>query len=292
MKARRGRPERQCKSRGEAGRRAPSSAGLIHPVVAGHCVDAERHVLHRAREHADVIQRARQPRDPGARDRAEARLHAPDAAEGRRPHDRAGGLSAERERHAAGRHGRGRARRGAAWRARERVGVAGSVCGAAGKLGGHCLAEDQRARRAQTADDRGIRARPASLVERRAVLGRLVGGIDDVLDGDRNARKQPARAGIVDRPRSHRSLGGVEMAPCPDRRLGRGDAVQRRGTGRRRALSAGSNPGRNLLHARALRQRRRRQFAPVGRRHGLLTCAVQSSFLPAGPWHSAVAWQA
>ena len=110
----------------------------------------------------------------------------------------------------------------------ERVRVAGGVGGTAGKLGGHGLAEDQRARRAQASHHRGIRTWPASFVERRAVLGRLVGGIDDVLDGHRNAREQAARAGSVDRLRPRRSLGGVEMAPRLNRWLGRGDALQRR----------------------------------------------------------------
>ena len=239
-----------------------------------------------------MVERPRQSRDPGARDRAEARLHAPHAAEGGWPHDGTGGLGAERERHAAGGDGRGRAAGGAARRARERVGVAGGAGGAAGELGGHGLAEDQGAGRAQAAHHRRVRPRPAAGVEPGAVLGRLVGGVDDVLDADGNAGKRPARAGGIDCPRPLAGRGSVEVAPGPDRRLGLGNAGERRRAGRFRPLAAGADPGCDLVRARAFRQRRRVLFRPVGGRHCFLIHPARSSFVRPDPPAAPLAWQA
>ncbi len=53
-----GLPERQGKRGYEAGGRLPG-ARLIQPVIAGDRIDAERHVLRRACEQADMVERAR-----------------------------------------------------------------------------------------------------------------------------------------------------------------------------------------------------------------------------------------
>ena len=67
--------------------------------VLPHEAGAEpRGIGHRAREHADRIERRRKRQDAGARDGAEAGLVADDAAEGRGPDHRAERLRADRDR--------------------------------------------------------------------------------------------------------------------------------------------------------------------------------------------------
>src|SRR6476660_5146259 len=77
-----------------------------------------------------------------------------------------------------------------------------------GELGGDGLADDDRAGGAQPGDNGGVVPGPASSGERRTEFGRIVRGVDDVLDRDRNAVQPTERvalhAALVERPRLRR----------------------------------------------------------------------------------------
>ena len=129
------------------------------------------------------------------------------------PDDRAGGLGAVGERdHPVGDRG-GRPARGAARRAVEVVRVAGRRRLVGGELGRHRLAEDHRALLAQPGDAVGVARRPVALVDRRAVRGRHVGGVDDVLHADRDPVQRPPRRLGITRPRLRERLLRVEVRP-------------------------------------------------------------------------------
>ena len=68
-------------------------------VEPGKHLGEQRRVLDAAREHTDMIERARQHQRTGARNEAMGRLEADHAAERRRPDHRAVGLRADRARH-------------------------------------------------------------------------------------------------------------------------------------------------------------------------------------------------
>src|SRR5262245_6514835 len=84
-----------------------------------------------------------------------------------------------------------------------------------GELGGHRLADDDGAGGAQLAHDGGILVRPATGEQRRAAFGRIVGGVEDVLDPDRNAVQRteaPAfRLVAVERARLRQRMLGIEV---------------------------------------------------------------------------------
>ena len=61
-----------------------------------------------------------------------------------------------------------------------------------GKFGRHGLAHDHRPRLAQKPDNRGVRRRTPPCVQHRAVLGRHVSRIDDVLHTDGGPGKREA----------------------------------------------------------------------------------------------------
>ena len=96
------------------------------------------------------------------------------------------------------------------------------------QLGGDGLADDDGARPAQRGDAGGVAGRPASLEDGAAVLGRHVGGVDDVLDADGDAMQRadalacPARR--VGRLRLLERALAVEERPGADLRLERIDA--------------------------------------------------------------------
>jgi hypothetical protein len=98
------------------------------------------------------------------------------------------------------------------------------------ELGGDRLAEDHRTRGAQQAHDRGVGARPPPGMEHRAVLGRHVGGVDDVLDADRQAVQGPERpaalALLVGGARLPERVLRVEERPGLDLGLARLDPLQ------------------------------------------------------------------
>ena len=85
---------------------------------------------------------------------------------------------------------------------------------------------------AQPPHDRRIVPRPAAGVDRRAVLGRHVGGVDDVLHPDREAVQQPERpaggAVAVERLRLLQDMVGIEIRPRANAGLALGDNLQAR----------------------------------------------------------------
>ena len=178
-------------------------------VEADQRLGEQRGVLDRAREHADMVERARQQQRAAARDQAVRRLEADDAAEGGRADHRAVGLRADGARHHERRHRRRRAARRAARRALGVVRVAGLAGMEVGVLGGDGLAHDHGAGGAQPGHRRGIAARRAAGPQGRAELGRHVAGVEDVLDADRHA---------VQRARSPCRAGGARRRPRPARR--------------------------------------------------------------------------
>ena len=78
-----------------------------------------------------------------------------------------------------------------------------------GKLGGDGLAEHQASRAPHHGDQRSIRARPVAGVERRTVLGREVGGVEDVLDADRQSAQRQGFEGS--RVCFSLLLGGIDI---------------------------------------------------------------------------------
>jgi hypothetical protein len=147
---------------------------------------------------------------------AKARLVPDDAAKGRRTDGRAAGLGPERQGHLEIRDGSGRAARRAArcmvgiMRVDRHTGVA------VGEFGGHGLAEDDARRRADQGDAGGVGKRPVAAVDRRAVLGRHVDRIDDVLDPDGNAGQPPLASGAIYRARLDKRRFGIEPGPGLD----------------------------------------------------------------------------
>src|SRR5262249_5331930 len=110
-----------------------------------------------------------------------------DAAKGRRADGRAARLRPERQRHLEICDGRRRPARRAAGGVLRIVRMDGGAGGAIGEFGRYSLAEDHAARRADQRDAGGVGKGPVAAIDRRAVLGRHVDRIDDVLDPDWNA---------------------------------------------------------------------------------------------------------
>ena len=137
-------------------------------------------------------------------DPADARLEANAAAETCRTQDRADDLGPERRRdHAAGDRGGGAAARSA----RRALGVpriAGAARLGCGELRCHHFSEHHRPGFTQRSDAGRVASGAPAREQRRALLGRHVGGFDNILDAERHAvdRRQrpavaPARGGIV-----------------------------------------------------------------------------------------------
>jgi len=159
-----------------------------------------------------------------------ARLDREHAAERGGPDDRSVGLRAERERHHAGGHRRRRSRRGAAGRVRVVVRVARRTGMIIGELGRHRLADDDGAGGAQLGDYSGVVARPTAAADGGAELGRIIRGVDDVLDRDWNAVQRAdrvsLRAALVERARLRERVLAVEMGECLDLAVEGFDAVE------------------------------------------------------------------
>src|SRR5262249_43954864 len=108
------------------------------------------------------------------------------------------------------------------------------VAGRAGmeirELGGHGLADDDRAGGAQLRNDRGVVAWPAAGTNRRAELGRIIRGVDDVLDRDRNTVQRPDRAAfraaLVECARLRKHAVAIDMDERPDLAVDRLDAIE------------------------------------------------------------------
>ena len=172
-----------------------------------------RQVGDRAAEDAERVEVVALQFDAAAGELAEARLVADDAAERRRADHRAAGLGAERRRHLEIGHRRGRAARRSARRMRRVVRVDRRAGEAVGEFGRDGLAHDRAAGHAQQRDAGGVGERAVAAVDRRAVLGRHVDGVDDVLDPDRQPGEQARPAGAVGLARLGQCLLRVEPGP-------------------------------------------------------------------------------
>ena len=104
---------------------------------------------------------------------------------------RAIGLRSDRQRHHACRHSRSRTRRRAAGRPLQVAWIACLAWMEIGKFRRHRLADDDRSRLAQLADSGAVGIWPAPRKNRRTAFGRIVRGVEDVLDSDRNAVQRP-----------------------------------------------------------------------------------------------------
>ena len=104
---------------------------------------------------------------------------------------RAIGLRSDRQRHHACRHRRSRTRRRAAGRPLQVARISCLAWMEIGKFRRHRLADDDRSRLAQLADSGAVGIWPAPRKNRRTAFGRIVRGVEDVLDSDRNAVQRP-----------------------------------------------------------------------------------------------------
>ena len=177
-----------------------------------------------------MVELARQHQHARARDQPVARFDREHAAKGRRPDYRTVGLAADRERRHPGGNGRRRPGGRAARRALAIVRIARRTRVEIGELRRHGLAEDDCAGRPQPHHGGGIAVRAPPGKQRRAAFGRIVGGIEDVLDADRNAvqrtDRQPIAATLVERARLRERVVTVEMDEGVDLVVERRDAIE------------------------------------------------------------------
>src|SRR5262249_22092757 len=100
------------------------------------------------------------------------------------------------------------------------------------EFGGDRLAHDHRAGGAHQRDDGRVARRRTPGVQRRAVLGRHVRGVDDVLDADRHAVQRSDRLSrqsmLVGGARLRQRVVGIEKRPRLDTGVGFTDARQTR----------------------------------------------------------------
>ena len=143
--------------------------------------------------------------DAGRRDQPIRRLEAGDAAKRRRPDHRARGLGAERDRQHAGGDGSARTGRRASRRMGEIVRIARHRRHHGGEFRGHGLADDDAAGAARQRHRGGVSAWLEAGIDRRAVLGREIGGIENVLEPDRQTAQRRQRQFCIVRglPRCH-----------------------------------------------------------------------------------------
>ena len=187
-------------------RKAGAATGRVsgRRVVAGERVDNQRGIGERAREDADMVELAREQQNARAARSGRARL-ACRIRRKRMPDGSPSRWSASRSRAAPCRPRPPRpSRRGAARRAFRICGLRVGPGMEIGELGGHRLADDDRAGCAQPRHRRAVAHRLAT-EQRRAAFGRVVGGVEDVLDADRNAMQRADRmavaAALVERAR-------------------------------------------------------------------------------------------
>jgi hypothetical protein len=96
------------------------------------------------------------------------------------------------------------------------------------ELGGDGLAEDQAARALEERDAAGVRLRPVAAVDRRVVLRRQAGGVDDVLEADRHAVQRSAPGRAVERVRLRERALAVDERPGAHLLVALVDAFQAR----------------------------------------------------------------
>ncbi len=139
-----------------------------------------------------------------------------DPAKGGRADRRAAGLRAEPDRHLKIGDRCGRAARRAAGGVRRVQRVHGLARVAVGEFGRHRLAEDDPACGAGQRHAGGVGKGPAAAVDRRAVLGRHVVGVDHVLDPHRHALQHARAPGPIDGARLRQRVLRVEPHPGLD----------------------------------------------------------------------------
>ena len=182
-----------CAAQGDAWIvRGARVAGI--PVRLQHDAPEQSEIRGAAGEPADRVERPGELLDAGEIGAAARRLRAEDAAERCRADDRAAGLRPEGERRHEGGDGGGGAARRAARRPRRIMRVGGAARCRVGEFGGHGLAENDGAGRTHLRDAGGVALRAMAAIDRRAVAGRHVGGVEEVLHRDRNAVQRSAGA--------------------------------------------------------------------------------------------------
>ena len=189
-------------------------------VVADEHLEEQSEVADAPGEEPHVVEAARELEHAMAGDEAVGRLEAVDAAIRGGPDGGSAGLAAQRHRDHPRRHRRRRAARGAAGGVARIVRVSGLARRSRGELRRHRLAHDDAARSAEAGHRLGVARRGAAGVEHRAVLGRHVGGVDDVLDPYGYAVQGPdgpaGQALGVRGPRLREGMLGIEEGPGPD----------------------------------------------------------------------------
>ncbi len=173
----------------------------------------QRQIIEAAANQAQRIEIVALHLNADATEFAKAGLVADHAAERRRADRRTAGLGAKADRHLEIGDRGGRAARRAPWGVRRVVRMHGFARVPVGEFGRHRLPEDDAARRPGQRDAGSIGKGPVATVDRRAVLGRHVIGVDDVLDPDRHALQHSRPAGPIDRARLAESEFGVEPDP-------------------------------------------------------------------------------
>ena len=199
-------------------------------VAAGeprHVPGDRPHIAERPGEGSEMVHAVGGGKHPLPVDRPVGRLEGVGAAEARRADRRAARMGADGGRD-GGRadRGGGTARRAARGAARV-MRVAGARRTAAAEGDCHRLAEDRRAAFPERVHDRRILLRAVTGEQRRAVFGRHVGGLDQVLDPDRQpVDRRQRRARPVARARRVRRLPRaveIDMGPGHDLVLARLD---------------------------------------------------------------------
>src|SRR5687768_11180836 len=84
------------------------------------------------------------------------------------------------------------------------------------ELRGDCLAEQNAAGVSRDRDARRVPCRAVSAVDARTVLGWHVGGLDDVLDAERNALEDVVSRALVARSRELERRFDIEVLPSLD----------------------------------------------------------------------------
>ncbi len=174
----------------------------VRRIIARDNVENGDGIGHGPRHRPADVAVQEQRHDAGAAGQPHGRADADKARMGRRPADRIAGVGPEADRSEIGRHSGGRPAAGAGRDAVQRVRVA-RIAGqqrahglerAPGEFGHVGFGEHECARLAQLADLKGVTGRDRSLQRQRPRRGRHVGGIEIVLDDQRNAVQRPAEA--------------------------------------------------------------------------------------------------
>src|SRR3954468_9207386 len=120
-----------------------------------------------------------------------------------------------------------------------------------GELSRGGLAEDQAAGLLEERDARGVGLRAVAAVDRRAVLGRQVRRVDDVLDADRHAVQARTGGHAGEGAGLRENLIALDERPGPHLGFARGDALET-GGGARPGGGVGFHALRTIADLRSL----------------------------------------